>query len=123
VIVCVSSRIVYKDCWDEIKASLDLARVESFFPKEEDFGGKNDQEALELMKEITARFYKYIDQSDFLYVNAVNGDASRAVSCEIGYAKSKGLRILSSEEISELEIRAMIDEIVPVDKLTKYLIG
>jgi nucleoside 2-deoxyribosyltransferase len=119
--VCVSSRIIYKDGWNKIREIFESMGIQYSFPREEDFSEKNPEESVDLMKKIIKRYYSCIDESDILYVYAVKGDVSRAVSAEIGYAKAKGKTIISSEEIKELEIRGMIEKVVPVNLIKEFI--
>lgn len=55
--------------------------------------------------------FSMIEDSDLIYVVADGGYIGKTVAMEIAYAYSKGKKIVSSAEISELSARALISSV------------
>ena len=67
------------------------------------------------------RAFKNIDNADLLYVIAEDGYVGLAVTLEIGYAYAKKKNIVTSETLSDLNVRALVTQVVPAENLISFL--
>jgi hypothetical protein len=74
-----------------------------------------EKDTLENQKAALLRAFERIDASDILYVFSKGGYVGRTVAMEVAYAYSKGKEIVSSCEISELSVRALVSKVVSVE--------
>ena len=67
------------------------------------------------------RMFQRIDDSDVVFVIAKDGYIGYSVAMELGYAHAKGKEIISSEEIKEMSVRNLVNKIMSLEDLIKYL--
>jgi len=64
--------------------------------------------------------FKKIDNSEVVYIFAIEGYVGKTVAMEIAYSYSKNKKIISSEKIKELSCQALISKVMKPDELIKY---
>ncbi len=118
-IFIASSRKFY-DQVKTLKSKFDELGVIGFYPYFE-FNGESVEKDEELKKELTLKHFPEIDQVDVFYILARDGYAGISVSIEASYAYTKGKEIISSEQLQELALRAIVNRIKTPDEFISYI--
>jgi hypothetical protein len=109
----------FSEDFDEAIRILDMTGIEW------STGGKNpnaDSDTPESTRMDNYRMFKIIDDADYVFVIAKDGYVGHSVSMELGYARAKGKKIISSEEIKELSVRVLVDKIMSIEEFVKYVV-
>lgn len=117
--VFVASSRKYYDDLKRIKQELDKLGVKGFYPYFE-FNAESVEHDEELKKKLTLRHFPELDQIDVLYVYAKDGYVGYSVTIEMAYAYAKGKEIISSEQINEIAVRAMVSKIMNKEEFIEY---
>lgn len=67
--------------------------------------------------ELTREFLAKIAKSDAVFVIANGGYTGASVCIEVGYASGQDKTVLFSEPPAEFALRALVDAVVPVDRI------
>ncbi|MBI2572980.1 hypothetical protein HYV86_03930 [Candidatus Woesearchaeota archaeon] len=118
--VFIASSRKYYDSVKEIKHTLDTLHVKGFYP-DFDFQDERAEKNEELKKKLTLKHFPEIDQVDVLYVYAKEGYVGYSVTIEIAYAYAKRKEIISSEEIRELGVKALVSKVMNPEEFVRYV--
>lgn len=102
-----------------IKEKLDQLGVKGFYPYF-DWHSKDSETNEELKKKLTIGHFPELDQIDTLYVYAENGYVGYSSTIEIAYSYAKGKKIISSEPITELAVRALVSRVMTPEEFVNY---
>ncbi len=118
--VCVSSSSRFADKWEEVKLILQKNGIKVFLPSDVIY--KNSAVKItdpKLKKKVMSEFFDIIDNSDLLYLIALNGYTGISSAVEAGYAYAKGKEIISSEEITDVGIKPLVSKILTPEQLVE----
>ena len=71
-------------------------------------------------KQATLGHFPEIDAADVLYMVTPDGYIGTSVTIEATYAYAKGKKVISSESVSELAVRALVSEVLTPDEFVAY---
>lgn len=72
---------------------------------------------------LTTAFLDGLRRCQVVYVVAVGGYTGPSVCLEIGYAAALGKLVVASEKPTEPAVAALVDQVVPADRLLAALFG
>ena len=121
--ICVSSSSKFADKWKEIAKVLDEHGIKYFLP--DDVSYKEPEKEIvdnTLKATVMDEFFKFIDESDILYLLCPNGYIGISAAVEAGYAYAKGKEIISSELVGDIGIRPLVSDILdPLELVGKIM--
>ena len=84
-------------------------------------GLDKDNLDMQTMKRLCTDHFRAIDKSEALYVIDPNWYIGTLVKIEIGYAIGKGKPVYYSEKTNESDLDSLCTDIIPTDKLEKFV--
>jgi len=80
----------------------------------------DEEDSYESEKAALFGAFELIDKSYILYIIANDGYIGKTVALEIAYAFAKGKEIISSEELEDFSVRALVSKIMKLKEMIKY---
>jgi len=118
--VCLSSSLRFKEIVRDTLQCFESLGIEALFPNL-DSGLKKEELDLDAMRKLCQDHFKAIDAADGLYVINPGGYIGTLVTVEIGYASGRRKPVYYSEPAGTLDLDALADGIIPLDRIEVFL--